>query len=74
MSIRQPDDDEDSAAETRIINVQTRRMKPGSIRANTEQRPSVTNAVAPQSASSRLNPSSPSKLGVWAWLKKRFRW
>lgn len=75
MAIRQPDDDDDSACETRIINVHNRRVKPGSIRANTEQRTSVTNAVAHQSTLPRLNDPSPSKPeGWWTRLKKLFRW
>jgi hypothetical protein len=47
MAIHPPDDDDDnsSASETRIINIQNRRIKPGAIRANTERRASAKNTV-----------------------------
>jgi hypothetical protein len=74
MKIPQPnDDDDESACETRIINVQNRRVKPGLIRANTEQRSSVTNTVARPSSAPPMNHSPTSKPSVWAWLKKLFR-
>lgn len=75
MAIHQSDDDDDDfVSETRIINVQNRRVKPGVIRANTEeQRSPVKNTVNRQSTSPRLNPTLPDKPRIWAWLQKLFR-
>lgn len=45
MATRQTDDEDDVVSETRIINIQNRRIRPGSTEHSLRQRPSVTNPV-----------------------------
>lgn len=60
MTIRQPDDDDDSVSETRIINVQSRRRRSGSIPENTRQHASLPNPVINPDPAPLGQPNDPS--------------